>query len=287
MKTIVLGAFGQLGSDLVPRLPGEAIALRRADVELTDTGAVRALLESHKPTFVINCAAYNLVDKAESEPEVAIANNALAVRGLALACRDLDLPLVHFSTDYVFGIGIDSEPMPLTETVGPIPVSAYGVSKLAGEFFVRTLCPKHMIFRVCGLYGVRGSGGKGGNFVETMLKVAGMGKPLRVVADQFCTPTYTVDVADAVVAMLPTRAWGLYHLTNAGHTSWHDFASEIFRQANVEANLTAISAKEFGAAAARPAWSVLDNAKIHRVGIAPRRDWTDALAAYLAERSRR
>ena len=285
MKSIVFGAFGQLGSDLAPRLPGEVVALRRADVELTDAAAVSAMLELHRPTHVINCAAYNLVDKAESDPEVAFANNALAVRGLALACRNLDLPLIHFSTDYVFGA--NESGMALTENIAPVPVSAYGVSKLSGEYFVRTLCPKHMVFRVCGLYGVKGSGGKGGNFVETMLKVAGMGKPLRVVADQFCTPSYTVDVAEAVVAMLPTKAWGLYHLTNAGHTSWFDFAAEIFRQTGVEANLTAITAKEFGAAAARPAWSVLDNAKIHGVGIVPRRDWASALAAYLDERSRK
>ena len=285
MKPLVFGAFGQLGSDLVPRLPGEVVALRRADVELTDVAAVRTVLESHCPTHVINCAAYNLVDKAESEPEIAFDNNAMAVRGLALACRDLDLPLIHFSTDYVFGMNESGEP--LSESVAPVPVSAYGVSKLSGEYFVRTLVPKHMVFRVCGLYGVKGSGGKGGNFVETMLKVAGMGKPLRVVADQFCTPSYTVDVAEAVVAMLQTDAWGLYHLTNAGHTSWFDFAAEIFRQAKVEANLTAITAKEFGAAASRPGWSVLDNAKLYGVGILPRRDWASALAAYLDERSRK
>ena len=140
------------------------------------------------PDVVVNCAAYNFVDKAESEPDAAFAVNAWGVRDLARVCRDLDCVLVHFSTDYVFGLD-SGRARPYAETDAPGPVSVYGLSKLAGEYLVRALCPRHFVIRTCGLYGVWGSGGKGGNFVETMLRVAGQGKPLRVVDDQICTPS--------------------------------------------------------------------------------------------------
>src|SRR5262249_48336234 len=144
---------------------------------------VRTTLSSLRPDVVVNCAAYNFVDKAEAEPNDAFAVNAAGVRNLALVCRDLDCLLVHFSTDYVFGLEADRR-TPWAETDAPGPVSVYGLSKLTGEYLVRFICPRHFVVRTCGLYGVWGSGGKGGNFVETMLRVAGMGKPLRVVADQ-------------------------------------------------------------------------------------------------------
>src|SRR5262249_42867794 len=153
-------------------------------------------------------------DRAESEPAAAFAVNAWGVRELAVVCRDRSATLVHFSSDYVFGLD-ESRRTPYAETDAPGPVSVYGLSKLAGEYLLRGLCPRHLIVRTCGLYGVWGSGGKGGNFVETMLRLAGEGKPLRVVADQFCTPSYTVDVAAAVVALLAAGRTGLYQVTNA------------------------------------------------------------------------
>src|SRR5262249_8549339 len=166
-----------------------------------------------RPKVVVNCAAYNFVDKAESEPLAAFAVNAWGVRALAQICRDLDCSLVHFSTDYVFGLDT-ARGSPYRETDAPGPASVYGLSKLAGEYLVRFICPKHFVIRTCGLYGVWGSGGKGGNFVETMLRLAGQGKPLRVVADQQCTPSYTVDIASAAAALIQTERFGLYHLTN-------------------------------------------------------------------------
>ena len=144
---------------------------------------------------------YNLVDKAESEPEAAFAVNALGVRNLALACRDLDATFVHVSTDYVFGLD-SSRRVPWKETDAPGPVSAYGLSKLTGEYWARQTTAKHVVVRTCGLYGVRGTGGKGGNFVETMLRVAGEGKPLRVVGDQRCTPSFVGDVAAAMIQLI-------------------------------------------------------------------------------------
>jgi dTDP-4-dehydrorhamnose reductase len=204
------------------------------------------------------------------------------VRDLALWCRDRDRLLVHFSSDYVFGLD-ESRRTPWSEADAPGPVSVYGLSKLAGEYLVRSICPAHLVIRTCGLYGVWGVGGKGGNFVETMLRLAREGKPLRVVADQVCTPSYTADVADATVALLTAGRRGLYHVTNAGACSWYEFAGTIFELAGVSANLTAITSREFGAAARRPAYSVLAPA----AGLSPLRPWREALAAYLGEQEKK
>jgi dTDP-4-dehydrorhamnose reductase len=285
MRTVVLGAPGQLGRDLVPRLSGEVIALGRADADLTDANSLRTRVTALRPDIVVNCAAYNFVDKAEAEPAAAFAVNAWAVRELATVCRDLDATLVHFSTDYVFGLDA-SRVTPLTVSDPPGPLSVYGLSKLAGEYLVRANCPKHYVIRTCGLYGVWGSGGKGGNFVETMLRLAGQGKPLRVVDDQRCTPSFTADVAAATAALIPTGAFGLYHVTSAGDCTWYEFAREIFRAAGVRADLTPITSADFAAPARRPAYSVLSDEKLRAVGVAPPRPWTEAIVAYLTERRR-
>ncbi len=286
MSTVVLGAPGQLGRDLVPRLTGNVTPLGRADVDLADGAALRAKLATLRPTVVVNCAAYNFVDKAEAEPNAAFAVNAWAVRDLAAICRDLDATLVQVSTDYVFGLDA-KRTTPFHEEDAPGPVSNYGLSKLAGEYLVRSICSKHIVIRTCGLYGVWGSGGKGGNFVETMLRVAGQGKPLRVVNDQRCTPTFTADLADAIVALLTTEVYGSYHITNAGDCTWFELAEEIFRLVGVSANLTPILSAEFGAPAQRPGYSVLANDKLATVGVPRPRDWREALAAYLRERKTR
>src|SRR5262249_37139911 len=184
--------------------------------------------------------------------------NAMGVRTLAAACGNLGGTLVHFSTDYVFGLGANRTE-PWKETDAPGPVSVYGLTKLAGEFFVRSICPKHFVIRTCGLYGAWGVGGKGGNFVETMLRLQKEGKPLRVVSDQFCTPTYTVDLAEAVANLTTTDKFGLYHLTNSGSCSWHEFASTIFFLQELAVQVAPITSAEYGAQAQRPAYSVLDN----------------------------
>jgi dTDP-4-dehydrorhamnose reductase len=283
MKYAILGAAGQLGRDLCPRLGGEVHPLTRAQADLTRPETLHATLTALRPDVVINCAAYNFVDKAETEPEAAFAVNAWGVRALAALCRELDCVLAHFSTDYVFGLD-EARRAPYAEADAPGPVSVYGLSKLAGEYLVRALCPKHFVLRTCGLYGVWGSGGKGGNFVETMLRLAGQGKPLRVVADQVCTPSYTVDVAAATAALVQTNHYGLYHLTNAGSCSWHEFAQTIFELEGVPANLSAITSREYGAPARRPAYSVLAVPAFEALGLPLLRPWRAALAAYLKER---
>jgi dTDP-4-dehydrorhamnose reductase len=286
MKYAVIGAAGQLGRDLCPRLSGEVVGLSRVEADLTKPELLRTTLTSLKPDIVINCAAYNFVDKAESEFSNAFDVNARGVRDLAIVCRDLGSTLVQFSTDFVFGLD-KGRNVPWTEDEPPGPVSVYGLSKLAGEYSVRSICPRHFVIRTCGLYGVWGSGGKGGNFVETMLRLAGMGKPLRVVADQVCTPSYTVDVATATAALIRTGRFGLYHITNAGSCSWHEFAAKILELVIAQAELTAITSAEFGAPARRPSYSVLANNALMDAGIPPPRPWPDALEVYLDERKRK
>jgi dTDP-4-dehydrorhamnose reductase len=286
MKIAVLGARGQLGRDLCPRLTGDVIPLSRAEIDLDKPETIAAHLTTARPDVVVNCAAYNFVDKAEAEPEAAFRANAWGVRELARVCRDLGCRLVHFSTDYVFGLDADRSE-PLREDDAPGPVSVYGLSKLAGEYLVRSTCSRHLVIRTCGLYGVWGSGGKGGNFVETMLRVAGQGKPLRVVNDQRCTPTYTADLAAATAELIARQAEGLFHITNAGACTWYEFAAEIFRQTGVTADLAPITSEQFGAPARRPPYSVLASAKLAAAHVTPPRPWQEALAAYLAERPTR
>jgi dTDP-4-dehydrorhamnose reductase len=252
---------------------------------LTRPDELRAALTGLRPDAVINCAAYNFVDRAEAEPDAAFAVNAWGVRRLADVCRDVRCLLVHFSTDYVFGLD-EGRRAPYLEDDAPGPVSVYGLSKLAGEYLVRALCPRHLIIRTCGLYGLRGQGGKGGNFVETMLRLAAQQGPVRVVADQTCTPSSSADVAAATAALLRTGGEGVYHLTNGGSCSWHEFASAIFTLAGTRVELTAIGSREYAAAARRPRYSILGTSRDLPPG-ARLRPWREALADYLHQRGRR
>jgi len=279
----VLGAAGQLGRDLCPRLAGDVVPLTRGQADLARPAELADTLGALRPDVVVNCAAYNFVDRAETEPEAAFAVNAWGVRALAITCRQLDCVLVHVSSDYVFGLE-DNRRTPYAEGDAPGPVSIYGLSKLAGEYLVRALCPRHFVIRTCGLYGVWGSGGKGGNFVETMLDRARQGRALRVVADQVCTPTYTVDLAAALADLVATGRYGLYHLTNAGCCSWLGFAQAIFQLEGLRPDLSPVTSREYGAAARRPGYSVLAPTASTALGLPPLRPWQEALAAYLRER---
>ncbi len=282
MRIAIIGAFGQLGSDLVPLLGERAIALGHDDIELADLSSIAGALDARQPTHVINCAAYNLVDRAEDDPEAAFRVNAFGTRNLALWCAARKAVLVHVSTDYVFGLD-GSLGRPRCETDPTGPVSAYGASKLAGENFVRSLCPRHIIVRTCGLYGRHAARGKG-NFVETMLRLGAERPELRIVADQRCTPTSTADLAEALVRLVETDACGVYHATNAGDCSWFQFASEIFRLTNLPTKAIPVTAAEYGAKARRPDDSVLDGTKLTSVIGSPLPAWQDALARYLHER---
>jgi len=282
---VVIGATGQLGSDLVRTFdqPGELVALSTRDVDILDPARTRSILEALQPTCVINTAAYNLVDRAEDDGRRAFALNAVAVGTLAAVCQAAGARLVHFSTDYVFD---GAKRTPYLETDSPQPVSVYGESKLAGERLALERCERSVIFRVCGLFGLAGSLGKGkGNFVETMLRLAREGRPLRVVSDQVLCPSYTLDLARKVWKVLPKVAHPIYHLTNAGQVSWYEFARRALELAGLTADLTPVTAAEYGARARRPAYSVLAHAHLAALGEDDLRPWDAALPAYVAERS--
>lgn len=282
MRIVLIGARGQLGSALMARLPGEIVAPSREAIDLADARKVRQALPAAAPDLVINAAAYNLVDRAEEELPQAFAANAFGVGVLAQTCGQLGIPLVHVSTDYVFGLGPERS-TPYSENDAPGPNGAYALSKLTGEGFVRAYCPRHFVLRTCGLYGRAKSPGKG-NFVETMLRLGRERGAVSVVDDQWCTPTSAGDLAAVIAALIPTGQYGLYHATNAGSTTWCRFATEIFRVAGLSAAVTPISTAQFGARAGRPGYSVLDCSKLVRAIGRPMRSWQEALREYLEAR---
>ncbi|HEV8059935.1 MAG TPA: dTDP-4-dehydrorhamnose reductase [Gemmataceae bacterium] len=283
MRYVVLGAKGQLGRDLSPLLGPDVIPLTRAGLDLSNPTLAKAVLAQHRPDVVINCAAYNFVDLAEKEPETAFAVNALAVHHLARACSELSCRFVHCSTDYVFGAET-GRTQPYQETDAPGPISVYGASKLAGEYLALNACACSLVIRTCGLYGLHGTGGKKGNFLETMLRLGREGKPLRVVDDQQCTPSYTLDVATTIVSLIAKQAQGLFHVTNAGSCTWHQLAKHLFEAAQLAVNLTAIPSSGYPTPARRPAYSVLALDALTKAGVAIPRPWEEAVAAYLKSR---
>jgi len=286
MKIVLIGANGQLGSDLAKALPArghDLAALTHADIEVTEPASIEKMMTEHHPELVLNMAAFHKVDLCETEIENTFAVNAFGARYLAQACCRFNAVLVHMSTDYVFG-GDVTRQNPYVEGDSPAPINVYGVSKLAGEHLIQGLTRRYFIFRATGLYGVAGSSGKGGNFVELMLRLAHEGKDIRVVDDQRLTPTYTVDLANQIAAVIETEHFGLYHATSHGHCTWYEFAAEIFRQSGLEPNLGRAKTGDFGEKATRPAFSVLDNRNLQRRGLDKMRPWQQALAAYLEER---
>lgn len=278
---VIIGSNGQLGTDLAPALADFRVTgLTHADLDVTDAARARDVLARLVPQVVINTSAYHKVDVCEDEPGASFAVNASGAYGLARLAAELDFTLVHFSSDYVFS-GAGSRPWRETDLAEP--VSVYGASKLAGEVLVRAYAPRHYVIRTTGLYGVAGASGKGGNFVETMLRLGKAG-PVRVVDDQVMTPTATADLAAAVAALLRREAevaYGLYHVTSGGQCSWYHFAKTIFEQAGLTVDLTPITTAESGSKARRPAFSVLDHGKWMAAGFAELRPWSAALADYL------
>jgi dTDP-4-dehydrorhamnose reductase len=290
MKVAVIGANGQLGSDLCPVLAAQGVtvtALTRRDVDVTDAAQVDRVLEAARPDVVISTAAYHKVDDCELHPATSFAVNGIGPRNLAQACRRLDAVLVHFSTDYVFS-GRERR-RPHLESDLPDPRNVYAISKLAGEHMVACTWRRHFIVRTCGLYGLAGSAGKGGNFVETMLKKAAENAPIRVVDDQVLTPTFTGDLAEAVSRLIGplvserAGAYGLYHITAEGQCSWFEFARKIFELESLKPDLKPVSTAEFHSPVERPEYSVLNKQKLNGLGLAMPR-WEDGLARYLAAR---
>jgi dTDP-4-dehydrorhamnose reductase len=282
MKIALIGADGQLGFDLLNLLPTEKChPLFYPDFDVREAQKTRDILQSLAPDVVINTAAFHRVDECEDRPEEALIVNAVAVRNLALICRERNAVLVHFSTDYVFD---GRKRTPYVEEDEPAPLNVYGVSKLAGEYFIRSLCQKYFLIRTCGLYGSAGCREKGMNFVELMLHLEKSGRPLRVVDDQWVTPTSTEELAARILELLGTERYGLYHMTNEGQCTWYEFAREIFSVVGRAANLSPIDSQAYGAKARRPAYSVLENQRAKALGITDFSPWREALKNYLKKK---
>ncbi len=285
MKILLIGSNGQLGRDLLGVLSRQSehqvIGLTHAQIEVKDLESVRAALAAHSPQIVINTAAFHKVDVCEDQVAETLAVNVLGPRHLALACREQGCALMHMSTDYVFG---GKQRVPYAETDPVDPINVYGISKAAGEMAIRYLCEKHFIVRTSGLYGVAGASGKGGNFVELMLRLAREGKAIRVVDDQTLTPTYTYDLARQLAALVTTDVYGTYHATCQGACTWFDFACAIFEFSGLTPELAAQTTVQSGARAKRPAYSVLDNAALRNVGLDLMPEWQQSLRAYLGAR---
>ena len=265
MRALVVGSEGQLGRELVSVLADEVTwAGDLAELDVTDGAAVASVVDRVGPDVIFNATAYNKVDQAEAEPEVALEVNAIAPRRLALAARERRALLVHFSTDYVFD-GRASRPY--REDDCPRPLGVYGVSKLTGEQLVTAAGGEHLVIRTSGLLGRGGSEQKGGSFAGRILARAREGKPLRVVADQTFAPTCAADLAVASVA-----------LVGAGARSWHELALATLARAGIDVPIEAIGSAELALPARRPAYSVLDTARYHALGLPALRPWREALA---------
>jgi dTDP-4-dehydrorhamnose reductase len=282
MKTLLLGARGQLGSDIRDTWPRDGlIPLTSDDLDVTDRDAVFAEIAGHRPDLVLNTTAFHNVDLCEDEAARALEVNAIAPKHLADACAEHGAVLMHLSTDYVFS---GRAGRPYTEHDRVDPVSVYGVSKAAGELMIRGRLDRHYIVRGSGLFGVAGAAGKGGNFVETMLRLAREGKPLKVVDDQTLSPTYTRDLAEKLLEVARSGRYGTYHITGSGECSWYRFALSIFEEAGLHPDLSPTTSAEFAAKAARPEYSVLANDALAAAGIAPMRHWREALKDYLVRK---
>jgi len=282
MKIALIGADGQLGSDLLPLLAREqAVPLYFPDFDITKADAVRDFFVEERPEVVINTAAFHRVDECEEKVEEAFRVNAFAVRDLARVCLEIGAVLVHFSTDYVFN---GRKGAPYVETDCPSPLSVYGASKLSGEHFVRAICPTSYVIRTCGLYGMAGSREKGRNFVEAMISLEHSGRPIRVVNDQWVTPTSSRELAARTVELIRTGQFGLFHMTNEGWCTWYEFARTIFDILGKKPRIVPVDTAAFGARAMRPAYSVLENKRAKAAGLQDFSQWTDALRNFLKEK---
>lgn len=287
MDAFVLGAGGQLGMEMVGELERRGynvLALDRRHLNVTVQSEFEALMERSTPRWVVNCAAYNKVDLAESEPEAAMSVNAFAVRGLAQGCRRFGATLLHYSTDHVFdGIG----ERPYVEEDLPAPPSAYGVSKLAGEHFARAYCERAYVIRVAGVFGPAGVVTRHGNFPELVYKRMSAGQPMRVVNDYFSTPTYAPALATRSVDLLEKAPPGLYHLGGGETVSWYEWARKIASAAGLPQDLISpVGHTDYPTPAKRPQHASLSNAKAESLGIPAMPSLDQAAAEWLKLRGK-
>ena len=284
MKSLVIGASGQLGQDLMNVLGDGAVGLTHAEVDVTDGIGVSRTIREHAPDWVINTAAFHRVDDCELNPTLAFAVNAVGAANVARATAEIGAGVVFFSTDYVFGGENRPRHDPHTESSLPDPYNVYGVSKLAGERMVMNANPRHLVIRSAGLYGTATSR-KGWTFPELMVNKGRNDGWVKVVTDQALSPTYTHDLAAATKALMEREASGLFHLANAGECSWFEFAQATFDLAGIAVNMEPTLTVPGERRARRPPYSAMTSERLESLGIAPLRPWREALEHYLRAKS--
>ncbi len=286
-KVVVFGCRGQLGIELTAVFTErgyQVTGFDRTQVDIGDSAQVEQAFAREDPSIVINAAAYNQVDIAEKEPVPAMIANGVAVRNLAMSCRQHDARFVHFSTDYVFD---GTAGRAYSEEDTPHPLGAYAVSKLAGELYAQAYLDHPLIIRTSGVFGPGGLKTARANFIEVMLRLAAGGQPIRVVDDHVASPTYAPLLAARSADLVDRGLTGVFHVGGGQPISWFDYASLIFRIAGVHPEVKPTSEREFRSAARRPKYSALSNAKLERSGIAPFPPLEAAVRLYMEARAQR
>ena len=283
-KAVVLGSGGQLGFELCRefgRRGWNITPLDRSKLDVTSAVQVEQVLLREVPDLVINSAAYNQVDVAETEPLAALQANSLAVRNLAVSCAQIDAKLIHYSTDYVFD---GTANRPYIETDLPRPLGAYGVSKLTGELFAAAYLNRYLVIRTSGVFGPAGMFTPRGNFVEFMLRLARNDSPIRVVEDHFASPSFAPAIAVRSADLIDKDQNGLFHIGGGEAVSWFAFAKMIFEEAHLTPAMQATNEREYRTTARRPKFSALSNSKLESVGVAPMPPLREAVRQYLSAR---
>jgi len=284
-RTAILGASGQLGAALVAAYGDRALltpAHREVDIE--DAAGLAAFLDAQQPAVLINCTAFHNVDECERIPERAFAVNALAVDHAAKLCVAANIAFATMSTDYVFDGTLGRAYM---ESDAPNPLSAYGISKLAGELLVRRHGPRHFIFRLSGVYSASGTSNKGYTFIERVLQQAERGEPLRIVRNMTFSPSFAPHAARAIRDAIDARLYGTHHVTNGGATTWYDFAAAAFARAGLTPNVEELTYDNYGSTVKRPLFSPLESTTMAAAGIAPPPPWEHGLDEFLKGRAAR
>ena len=284
MKLAIIGADGQLGCDVMLALHDlQPVPLTENEIDVTNKDRVASVLANIRPDCVINTAAFTDVDRCETEEKRAFAVNALGAKHVAESCDAIGATIVHISTDYVFNGRKNS---PYRENDTPAPINIYGATKRSGEVYIQNACANHYIVRTSGLYGMAPCIGKGGkNFVDTMLGLAGERDSIAVVSDEVLSPTFTEDLAAQLRVFLDgSLPAGIYHATSEGSCSWFEFAKTIFEMAEIAVRLEETTSAKWGAPAKRPAFSVLENAKLLKHLKCTMPHWGDALQRYLKKK---
>ncbi|MEA2656561.1 MAG: dTDP-4-dehydrorhamnose reductase [Chloroflexota bacterium] len=273
---MVLGAGGQLGSELMRRLD-DAVGFTRDELSVSDEAGIEIACRRHRPDVVFNCAAFNAVDRAEREPDIAYEVNSKGPAAAGAACGRHGARLIHFSTNFVFDGSLDR---PYVETDAPNPLSVYAKSKLDGERALLAVLPEALVIRTAAVFGDRGSAVKGGSFPGRILELARGGKELRVVSDQRVNPTYARDLAEAAIALAGTEMSGVVHVVAAGCCGWDEFARAVLADCGVVAEVSSVTTADGSAPARRPANGCLESIRTGAL-----RPWREGVAAWAANRN--